>query len=835
MRLYLVTLLCLLSTLAIAQTGIRGTIKSSTGEELPFSTIYIKGTTNGTTANEKAHYFLRTPPGKHTIVVQYVGYAILEREVNVVDGQTIEMHFTLEEQALQLKTVTITAGDENPAYRVIREAIKKRKFYENEVRAFKNDAYIKGLFRLRKRPDKILGQKITIDTGIVYLSESVSKFAFERPDKISERMISSKVSGNEQGFSFNQASDFNINPYEKNYSHDILGERVFISPISNQAFLIYDFEWLGIFEENGKLINKIKIIPKRSTDPAFEGVVYIVEDEWRFHTLDLLATKARGIEFTDSLRIHQVFAPTQNDIWMPLSQKFEFQFGAFGFKGDGYYLGVYSNYEVEPNYDLYKEEKLFASTFEGEEEKDLFSEDDFTAEVLYVEEGSNKRDSTYWQNIRPIPLTTVEVDDYRVKDSIRVVKESVPYKDSVDNVRNKLSVGNVLLTGYTHYNSIAEKYWALPSIQSTFQFNTVEGLVTEFQPTIWSQNDERTKYWVRPSLRYGFSSEKFYAKFDASYRFLDDQFTRIYVGGGSYVSQFNSQEAISPFINSYMTLFSGDNFMKLYQKSYGYTRFQKELVNGIRMNARLEYAVRDTLSNTTDFTWAKDENVAFTSNLPYNEELNGGTDGAIGTGFSTSKALTASVVFRIRFKQRYATRPDMKFTYSSKYPELFVTLKKGFADVSYDFVSLRVTDDMNLGLSGSSTYSVEAGSFLSSNSMTFADFKHFSGNQTSLSQVDKQYKFELLPYYTFSTKDTYVEAHFEHHFNEFIFNKIPLIKKLNFQAVGSVNYLNTKAIGNYVEIGAGIEHIFKFMRVDYYWAFRDGKSEANGFRIGVGF
>lgn len=835
MRSLLLILLISIATFAVAQTGIRGTIKSSNGEDLPFSTIYIKGTTNGTTSNEQARYFLRTPPGKHTIVVQYVGYAILEREVEIPSGQTIEMNFELEEQALQLKTVTITAGDDNPAYRVIREAIRKRKFYENEVKAFKNDAYIKGLFRLKKRPDKILGQKITIDTGIVYLSESVSEFAFENPDKVSERMISSKVSGNEQGFSFNQASDFNINAYEKSYQHDILGERVFISPISPQAFIFYDFEWLGAFEENGKLINKIKLLPKRSTDPAFEGVVYIVEDTWKFHTIDLLATKARGIEFTDSLRINQVFAPTENDIWMPILQKFEFQFGAFGFKGEGYYLGVYSNYEVEPNYDLYKEEELFETTFETQQEKDLFTADDFSQEVLYVEEGSNKRDSTYWEDIRPMPLTSIEVEDYRVKDSIRFVKESVPYKDSVDRERNKITVGNVLLSGYTHYNSIAEKYWSLPSIQGTLQFNTVEGLVTEIEPTIWSQKDERTKYWVRPAIRYGFSSEKFYAKFDASYRFLNDKLSRIYIGGGSYVAQFDESEAITPFINSYVTLFSGHNYMKLFQKSFAAARYQTELVNGILMNARLEYASRDTLSNTTDFTWAKDSKVEFTGNQPYSEELNGGTDGFIGTGFSTNNALTARVTFRIRINQRYATRPDFKIRYSSKYPELFVTLKKGFADVDYNFVSLRIQDDLNLGLTGSSTYSVEAGSFLGSNSLTFVDFKHFSANQTSLSQVDKQYKFELLPYYTFSTKDKYLEAHFEHHFNEFIFNKIPFIKKLNLQAVGSLNYLHTETIGNYMEVGAGIEHIFKFMRIDYWWAFRDGNSFANGFRFGVGF
>lgn len=837
MKFFLGFILSLSTTLSLAQSGVKGITKSTTGEILAFSTVYIKGTTIGTTSNSAGEFFLKTPSGVHTIVSQYVGYKVLVKKISIPEGRIVKEDFVMSEQALQLQTVVVTAGDEDPAYRVIREAQKKRKFYEDEVYAFKTDAYLKGLFRLDERPDKILGQKLTIDTGIVYLSESVSEFSFERPDKVSERMISSKVSGDEQGFSFNQASDFNINPYNKTIDLDM--EREFVSPISGQAFLMYDFEWLGYFEENGKLINKIKMIPKRSTDPVFEGVIYIVEDEWRFHTLDLLVTKARGLEFIDSLKINQVFAPAEHDIWMPLSQKYAFKFGAFGINGSGYYVGVYSNYEVEPNYQLYKDYGLYNSKFGEEEQKNLFEKEDFTPEVLLVEEGSNERDITYWRSIRPIPLTTIEVEDYRVKDSIRIVKESVPYKDSVDKERNKLNPGNIFLTGYTHYNSVKEIYWTTPAIINTLQFNTVEGFVPEIQPTFFIQQKERTKYWVRPSLRYGFSNERFNAKLEGSYRLLDDKFTRFYVGGGRYISQFDENESITPFINSYVTLVSGENYMKIFEKSFGYARFQQEIKNGIQFTGEVEYASRDTLANTTSYTWAKDANVNFTSNVPFNEEVANLGEGTTTTAFESHQALMATARFRIRFKQKYATRPDRKFIYSSKYPELTVIYKKAFnvlgSDLNYDFVELRITDTTPLGMIGESSWSVALGGFLNDNELTFVDFRHFAGNQTSLSQVGKSFKFELLPFYQFSTSDNFLEAHFEHHFNEFIFNKLPLIKKLNLQAVGSVNYLTNPTIGNYVELGAGIEHIFKFMRVDYYWAYRDADFFARGFRIGVGF
>ncbi|MBC6425420.1 MAG: carboxypeptidase-like regulatory domain-containing protein [Ekhidna sp.] len=830
MRIRLVIpLLLLLSFSTFSQTGIKGITGNEAGEILPFSTVYIKGTTVGTTSNASGRFFLKTPSGNHTIVAQHIGYKTLEKKVSISEGSALSIDFVLEEQALQLKTVVVTGSDEDPAYRIIREAMEKRKFYKNEVNAFKADAYLKGLFRLDKRPEQILGQKITIDTGIVYLSESVSKFSFEMPDKVSETMISSKVSGDDQGFSFNQASDFNINAYSKNI--DLNMERAYVSPISGQAFLFYDYELLGIFEENGKSINKIRLLPKRATDPVFEGIVYIVEDEWRFHSIDLLVTKKRGLEFIDSLKINQVFAPVDHDIWMPLSQNFSFRFGAFGFKGSGYYIGVFSNYEIEPNYEMYEETGLYQEKFGNEEKKDLFREEDFTPEILFVEEKSNERDSAYWRDTRPIPLTIIEEKDYRIKDSVRVVKESVSYKDSVDAETNKLTLGNIL-SGYTHSNSIKEQYWTIPSILSLLQYNTVEGFVPEVQSTYLKQVNERTKYWIRPSIRYGFSNERFNAKLEGSYRKLDDKFTQFYAGGGRYISQFNEEGIITPFVNSYLTLFSGDNYLKIFEKSFAYTRFRQEVKNGVLFTGNLEYSSRDTLTNTTDYIWTKSENINFTGNQPSNQEIS-------ETGFESHQALIATAGFRFRIKQKYATRPDGKIIYASKYPEFTFTYKKAFkvfgADLDYDFIELRITDEVPLGLVGTSNWAIAGGGFLNKNELTFVDFRHFAGNQTNFSQVDRPLKFELLPFYEFSTSDSFIEAHYEHHFNEFIFNKIPLIRKLNLQAVGSANYLYTDTLGNYVEAGAGIEHIFKFLRLDYYWAYRNGNFFAKGYRIGVGF
>ena len=78
--------------------------------------------------------------------------------------------------------------------------------------------------------------------GILYLSESQSKFSFKRPNKIHEEMVSSKVSGMNNAFSFNKASDMLINFYENLLLEGSgLSSRSFVSPIAENALFYYKY------------------------------------------------------------------------------------------------------------------------------------------------------------------------------------------------------------------------------------------------------------------------------------------------------------------------------------------------------------------------------------------------------------------------------------------------------------------------------------------------------------------------------------------------------------------------------------------------------------------
>ena len=93
----------------------------------------------------------------------------------------------------------------------------------------------------------------------------------------------------------------------------------------------------------------------------------------------------------------------------------------------------------------------------------------------------------------------------------------------------------------------------------------------------------------------------------------------------------------------------------------------------------------------------------------------------------------------------------------------------------------------------------------------------------------------LLPYYQYSTTASFVEAHAEHHFNGYILNRIPLIKKLKWQLVGGVHYLHTNNLSHHTELSVGVERVFKVIRIDGVWNLNNTTGEKWGVRLRLGF
>ena len=186
---------------------ITGTVTDQKGNRLAFASILLKGTTKGTTANNEGTYFLPVEPGKYTIICQYVGYNRQEKTVEVA-ADDARVDFQLSLQELSMAAVVVTPGAEDPAYDIIRNAIRKRPYYLSQLDKFQCEVYIKGQLRLRDYPKKFFGQTVDFEDGdtskkkILFLSETVARYSVDKPNKAKVEVLSTKVSGQSDGYGF---------------------------------------------------------------------------------------------------------------------------------------------------------------------------------------------------------------------------------------------------------------------------------------------------------------------------------------------------------------------------------------------------------------------------------------------------------------------------------------------------------------------------------------------------------------------------------------------------------------------------------------------------------
>lgn len=879
MKSFVLFLLLIISLFAQSQVfaaKIKGKITDENKQGLPFVTVYIEGTTLGSTSNADGQYFLELADGNYTLVFRHLGYETQTRQLSI-SGKDIEINIEMKLQSVQLKEVTVSAKDEDPAYPIIRQAQAKRKFYLNQVSKYEANVYMKASYYVKNAPKKILGKEIVIvgldkdRNGIVYLSESMSKYYYQAPKKSKEIMLSSKVSGTEIGFSWNRADNLNWDFYQS--SVNSIGDRSFISPIAPTAMLYYKYKLIGEYKDKGVTVNKIQVIPRTKGAPLYRGFIHIQEDTWRIHSTDLYLTEDSGIDYLDTARIKQIFVPVTDSVWMKSTQVFDFKFsiGALGFKinGGGTYMGVFSNYGLDPKFYAIKSEKkknevknevkndkltnntplttkkqqsatsnqaITTNAISKKQEERMRKAEEkeakkfFGSEIQVIETDANKRTQSYWDSIRPVPLTEMETKDYTLKDSIKLIKNAKPYKDSIDRINNKFKPINIL-TGYYHRNSYRKLSWNIDPIINNVQFNTVEGWVGELKGNWTFFNDTTYKRTnLNTAIRYGFSSNKLYGKLGFSHRWNLIKRNNFSFEAGRYVSQFNATEPITFLQNTLYSLLAEQNFMKIYEKSYVSLDYFQEVANGLFGRLNVEYAQRTPLQNSenlpTSFivNW-KDR--SFTSNDPLVPDNN-------ANSFEQHNTVIVALGLTYRPAQKYMTRPNLKAILRSPYPTFGFLYRKGMGGTDFDFVRLSVYDDVNIGIVGSSSYDLSVGGFLNKSNVQFMDYKHFMTTQLLFAPSTFR-SFWNLPYYTYSTTDTYFEGHFEHHFNGFLTNAIPLFKKLNWHLVGGAHLLYTERSKEYLELTVGLEKIFKIMRVDFVSSLQRGQPVGTAFRLRVGF
>ena len=833
MRIFLFSFILLLSQSVSAQK-IYGTIFNSQGDLLPFISVTIKGTTKGASANDKAKYAINVQPGTYTVICQGIGYATQEKKITITDADK-ELTFILADQKLSMDAVVVKSGSEDPAYEIIRSAIKKRNYYAKQVDAFTCNLYSKDLVKLKSLPKKVFGKKIESDDkkemgvdsvgkGIVYLSESQSKISVAKPDKFKMEVMSSRVSGSD-GFGFSFPSFISLYNSNVKVFTEKFNPRGFISPIADGAIGFYKFKFLGTIFEDGKSLSSIRVTPRRKYEPLFSGIINIVDEEWSIHSFDLLLTKTAQLELVDTLQITQLHVPVDATVRRVKNQLIHFDANLFGVKMGGNFVNVYSDYDVAPK----------------------FSKKYFDKIMIKYDTGVSKKSIAYWDSTRAVPLEKDEAMDYQKKDSsFKANKDSMltkNYIDSINRSQRKIKITDMFTKGISrfHNSKTGRTFWRIEPLASPLapnvEYNPAEGVVVNIKGSISKfKLKSRTGVTFLPVIRYGFGNTHLNpsATIIFNTREQDSATTKlkrysIAFSGGKRVSEFNKESAYTPFRNSISTLFYGKNYLKSYENYYTSINYGRSFESGLRFNTSLLFEDRIQLDNVTEYTFKKSNGANITPNYPIEK---------LTQQFTEHQAVIFNASISFKPGQKFIQFPNFKVPIGSKYPTFTLAYSKGIkglfgSDVDFDKWKFTVQDDKNLKLAGAIKYKFGMGGFLNKKQVYLQDFQHFNGNQTIAASAYVN-SFQLAPFYANSTTASFFAfGHVDHHFNGLLTNKIPFFRKLNWNLVAGSNAFYVNKANNYVEVFGGIENIFKIFRVDFVTGYQ-GNKVISGFRIGAG-
>ncbi len=866
--------------LTLAQ-GIRGRITTTRGEAIPFATIYVPKSTTGTTSNIDGKYELKLQQGKYIVLFQCLGYETQSVELTVGAGFQ-EKNIQLSVQEYQIPEVKVMASGEDPAYYVVRRAIAMGPYYSKQVSKYSCKVYmkgtgiieqLKGIGSLFKSQVKEAG--LELNKPIVV--ETLNQVDFELPDQMKQKVLATRSTMKNftiPGLQIGSALDNALYQDSKDSP---------IAPLGKVAMKSYKYKLEGIYTEQGRTINKIKVTPVGNGNNLYSGYIYIADLYWYVQSADLSFKQEMA-----NLHFHLLNAEVNRNTFMPVNYNVDVDVSGLGVKAKFKGVVSVSDYHTTLNpaldhrfldriTDQQLKEQQAVQEFLANEKKEQEKAEKSTnqsridalmqkpqlsnretmklnrlieteakrnspPEPLEIKSAFNlspkqeKNDSAYWSSLRPVPLTDIEKKSFASKDSFLQKAAKPAFKDSVENEKRKFKVKHIL-TGKTYNYSVdstrRQEFFTIPGIinPGALSFNSVDGLRAEL-PFRYSVADSLGHHFLLQSeLGYAFKREKL----DASVSFARkwDGVTNSWfrIGLGTTTSDYNRVSGMSVVDNDFYTLWFEKNYKRYYRRDFLQLNASRDLANGLNLSFTLNYSDNQQLSNHSDYSLIKYNDREIQPNIPANNLMQ-------RWQLDNHQTFGALVALEYTPHYRYRVRNHSKIYASSKYPTFSMSYVKAFSgvlgsDSKYDLLKAGIRQTFDFGVANQFSYQVGIGGFTNKDKLYFEDFKHFNALPVNFLFSSYANSFRLLPMYKYSTDKRFLDTHFNLTTRKLILKQLPLISNAIFSERLFVNYLNTPGMKNYMETGYGLSNLFLAFNLEVVAGFENGKYQSVGFKVSM--
>ncbi len=778
--------------------------EAQTGVAVPFANVVISGTTIGTTTDFDGYYSITVPDGYDTISISYIGFLKKTKYVDATPVQIINIQ--LIEDVVNLEDVVIYAG-ENPAYPIMRNVVQAKEDHDKRnIPAYEYENYTKieiavdniaDRFKKRKVVQKITQvlDSIEVIAGEdgkpvlpIFISEALSTVYFRsNPQLKNETIKNTKITGVgvTDGTLTSQVIGGSFQEYNFYQNWLNIFGKEFISPIADGWKLYYEYELVDSLLVDDFECYRLDFWPKSVQDLAFQGTMWITKESYALKQIDVTVSPSANLNFIEKLKVQQELMPTEAGPWVPQKYRVVLDVGQLTDKTAGF-LGKF--------YVSIKDLKVTAP-------RDL----QFYQLPIILEENARTEDELFWETNRHDPLSSTEINVYQMIDTLKKIPVVKTYTD----------IAKTLSTGY--YKT---KYIDLGPYTALYGNNNIEGLRLGFGART---NIGFSDKWVLDyRVAYGFDDERWKHRASAEYIVSRKPWTTL-----KYEFQRDIQAIwlLNNGLNNNSLLYALSRFGNI-QEPYHIRKnefiFQSQLAKGLLQKIEFRNQVNNPLYDFRYF------------------ENPGSDTSPLGMDFTTTEV---SIDTRFAKDELFVINDNERLSLGTiKWPVFNLRYTIGLrnalgGDFHYHKLEGRIAKEQKMGLLGVSDMELSGGYIFSQ--LPYPLLKNHIGNATNF-YSDLVYN--MMDFFEF-TSDHWVSYRMRHHFEGFILNRVPLLRKLKWRLTGTANILfggvrqdNLVVVPTsvddqgkevspvqaldftrpYVEVGYGIENIFKVFRIDAF-------------------
>ncbi len=790
----------------IAQSiRIKGRIfAEETREPLAFANFYFGSTTKGFYSDFEGNFsYSNDSVFSDTLVVTYMGYETRYIKLRTDSVNILELEM---KRYFQKTGEVVIKNKVNPALKWIRLAQDNRQKNNPDNLPFYNcETYTNSTIAINNINERIRKGKLGQDIGKlfdtisyissdksksilpVFMSEVISDYSFNRNPHLTKEVIKAsriKGIGVTDGSFISQFMGSSFVNYNFYLNTLLVIDKGIMSPIAEGAMAIYDYKLVNVDRTGPRRIFQIYCEPKNSKDLAFNGFVWIEDTTGALVRLSLELNANSNLNYIEKLRVTQEYAPTNK----------------------GAYFGISTRAVIdaaELNTNMAGVVATITTTARNVDTDTEHPPKFFETRITMLPDATSKSD-TFWENHRHVPMNPAEARIENKLDTLLHLKRVSTYIDVI----------GFLVDGYRKSSTLdLGPYYNLVS------YNQLEGLRFRFG---FRSSYKLSRNWlVHSYVAYGLKDEKWKYSISAKRVLSRKHWTQ----AGFLYRRDVEQIGITDNDNYATGLFTAFNMLgsnNLNMNRDLRLLFGTDIRNGLRVNLTLgnRYYQFQKVGNY-NFAWYP----------------KAGDTTQIQQDFTNT---TINLSVRYAPRNYYLQNDNYRVDFGGLGPEWYGTIIQGVPNVmrsefKYTKIILGVTYYKVWGAIGRTVANLEGSRVFGR--LPYPLLTVYIGNQSFVYNTGAYNQMRIFEFIT----DRSASLGLEHHFNGFLFNRVPLIRKFKWREIvgtkliyGTLDKKNFDIIPKYVgdapitqfktftnapysEVSVGIENIFKILRVDAVW------------------